>query len=122
MRKYTRAWHAADVTALVELLRADADMAMPPTPSWYHGRDAIGAYLRRLFAQPWGRDLRLLPTAANRQPAVAVYAPEVEDSATHAPFAIKVFTVDDGLITNITGFVDPHLFVAFGLPPEWTDG
>jgi RNA polymerase sigma-70 factor (ECF subfamily) len=69
VRKYTRAWHAADLTALVELLRADADMAMPPTPSWYHGRDAIGTYLRRLFAEPWGRDLRLLPTAANLQPA-----------------------------------------------------
>jgi hypothetical protein len=37
-------------------------------------------------------------------------------------FAVKVRTVDDGLITNITGFVDPHLFVAFGLPPTWTDG
>jgi len=73
--RYVRAWHTADITALVALLRADARMAMPPTPSWYHGRDSIAVYLRQLFASPWGQDLRLLPTAANQQPALAVYAP-----------------------------------------------
>jgi RNA polymerase sigma-70 factor (ECF subfamily) len=90
-------------------------MAMPPTPSWYAGRDTIAVYLRHLFTGPVGRHLRLLPTAANRQPALAVYAP-AESGGGHLPFALKVLTVDGGLITAITGFVTPHLFPVFGLP------
>jgi len=112
--RYTGAWHAADIPTLVALLRADARMAMPPTPSWYHGRDNIAAYLRQLFASPWGRDLRLVSTAANQQPALAVYAPAA-DGASHAPLAVKVLTVHGNLISSITGFVAPHLFPAFGL-------
>ena len=112
--RYMRAWHAADIPALVALLRADAQLAMPPTPTWYHGRDSIAVYLRRLFASTWGRDLRLLPTAANQQPALAVYAPADVGSA-HIPFAVKVLTVHDERISAITGFVTPHLFPAFRL-------
>jgi RNA polymerase sigma-70 factor (ECF subfamily) len=113
--RYLRAWHAADIPALVALLRADARMAMPPTPSWYHGRDNIAVYLRQLFASPFGHDLRLTPTAANQQPALAVYAP-ADGGGAHAPFAVKVLTVHGGRISAITGFVTPHLFPAFGLP------
>ena len=118
VNQYMRAWYAADVPALVALLRADADMAMPPTPSWYHGRDNIAVYLRQLFATPWGRDLRLLPTAANRQPALAVYAP-TDHGPVHTPLAVKVLTMDGALISGITGFVAPHLFAAFGLPDAY---
>jgi RNA polymerase sigma-70 factor (ECF subfamily) len=80
---------------------------VPPTPSWYHGRDNIGTYLRQLFSTPWGRDLTLVPTAANRQPALAIYAPG------HTPFAVKVFTVDGPYISAITGFVSTTVFNAF---------
>ncbi len=120
--RYVRAWHAADVPALVALLRADADMAMPPTPSWYRGRDSIGIYLRHLLAGPSGRDLRLVPTAANRQPALAVYSPADGGHPGHEPFAIKVLTLHGGLIAAITGFVDPGLFPRFGLPPQLPAG
>jgi RNA polymerase sigma-70 factor, ECF subfamily len=113
--RYVRAWHAADIPALVALLRADAQMAMPPTPSWYAGRDAIAVYLRQLFGSPFGRLLRLRPTAANRQPALAVYAPDAAGGEL-VPFAVKVFTVDGDRISGITGFATPHLFPAFGLP------
>jgi hypothetical protein len=109
-----RAWQAADVPGLVALLRHDADMAMPPTPSWYHGRDNIGVYLRQLFGSPFGRDLELVPTAANRQPALAVYGPTGSDSARR-PFAVKVFTMDGDRISAITGFVSPQVFASFGL-------
>jgi RNA polymerase sigma-70 factor, ECF subfamily len=115
--RYVRAWRMHDVPKLVALLREDAYLAMPPTPSWYLGRDDIGIYLRRLFASPWGRDLRLVPTAANRQPALAVYAPAV-DGIGYQPFAIKVVTVHGGLIAAITGFVSPGLFGRFALPPH----
>lgn len=114
--RYVWAWHAKDVPALVALLREDAHMAMPPTPSWYQGRDNIGVYLRLLFTSPWGVDLRLVPTGANRQPALAVYAP-ADDGVGYRPFAIKVLTVHGGLVTAVTGFVHPGLFDPFGLPP-----
>jgi RNA polymerase sigma-70 factor (ECF subfamily) len=113
--RYVRAWHDKDVPALVSLLREDASMAMPPTPSWYKGRDHIAIYLQRLFASPWGLDLRVVITGANRQPALAVYGPGDDD---HRPFAIKVLTIHNGLIAAITGFVDPGLFGRFGLPPR----
>jgi hypothetical protein len=36
----------------------------------------------------------------------------------HVPFAIKVLTIQDGLIAAIAGFVYPGLFDHFGLPPH----
>jgi RNA polymerase sigma-70 factor (ECF subfamily) len=109
VRRYVSAWQAADVDALVALMRIDAHMAMPPTPSWYQGRDAIGTYLRQLFTTPFGRNLRLVPTGANRQPALAVSTPDGR------PFAVKVFTVDGDAISAITGFVSPPVFTRFQL-------
>lgn len=90
-------------------------MAMPPTPSWYHGRDSIGVHLRQLFASPWGVDLRVVVTGANGQPALAVYPPAGHG---HVPFAIKVLTIQSGLVAAITGFVHVGLFDRFGLPPR----
>jgi RNA polymerase sigma-70 factor, ECF subfamily len=115
--RYVRAWHAKDVAGLVALLCEDAHLAMPPTPSWYQGRDNIGVYLRQLFASPWGVDLRVTPTRANRQPALAVYA-GAGDGAGYRPFAIKVLTLHGGRVAAITGFVHPGLFDRFGLPPS----
>jgi RNA polymerase sigma-70 factor, ECF subfamily len=99
----------------VALLCEDAHMAMPPTPSWYQCSDHIGIYLQQLFISSWGRDLRLVPTAANRQPALAVYAPAGDDIG-YQPFAIKVLTVHNGFVAAITAFVRPGLFGRFGLP------
>src|SRR5262245_63227284 len=121
VNRYVRAWHAKDVPALVALLREDGYMAMPPTPSWYQGRDNIGIYLRQLFASPWGIDLRVVPTGANRQPALAVYAPAA-GGVGHEPFAIKVLTIHGGLISAVTGFVHPGHFGRFGLPQRLPAG
>jgi hypothetical protein len=54
-------------------------------------------------------------TGANRQPALAVYAP---GDPGQVPFAVKVLTIPSGLITAITGFVQVGLFDRFGLPPR----
>ena len=100
--RYLAAWDAADVPALAALLREDVEMAMPPTPSWYRGRDAVAAFFASHFVRfPPGR-LRLAPTRANGTIALAIY-----DGAD--PFALKVLELDAGRICAITGFVDPTL-------------
>ena len=55
IERFTRAWDAADVDAIVELLTDDATITMPPYPSWYQGRDAIAAFFRRGPFRPGNR-------------------------------------------------------------------
>jgi RNA polymerase sigma-70 factor (ECF subfamily) len=115
--RYVEAWQAADVEGLVELLRDDARMTMPPTPSWYHGRRAVGAFLATFLVSELGRGSRVLPTRANGQPALAVYARAGDDGLCH-PIGITVLRVDARRkISAIYGFTDPALFPLFGLVP-----
>ncbi|MET8760500.1 sigma-70 family RNA polymerase sigma factor [Lentzea sp. NPDC004782] len=106
---YVRAFEAADVGALVELLTEDAILEMPPVPLWYRGRDDCAAFLRRVFALR-GEGWRMMPTAANGQPAVAAYTP---DGRLHT---LQVFTVAGGLIAHTAVFQSPTVFEAFDLP------
>ena len=112
--RYVEAWEAADVDGLVALLREDARMTMPPTPSWYLGRDAIGIFLSSFFASEAGADTYLVPRGANRQPALAVFT-RTDAASAYRPLAVKVLTVDGPAIAAITGFTDPTLFPFFGL-------
>jgi RNA polymerase sigma-70 factor, ECF subfamily len=114
--RYVRAWEAADVDGLVALLREDARMTMPPTPSWYLGREAIARFLVAFFTREVAADTRLVPTGANRQPALALYTRQPGD--VYRPLALKVLMLEDGMIAAITGFTDPTLFPLFGLAPE----
>jgi RNA polymerase sigma-70 factor, ECF subfamily len=57
-----------------------------------------------------------VPTAANRQPAFAQYI-RAADAAHFRPHGIWLLTLQDGAIAALTGFLDTHLFAAFGLPP-----
>src|SRR5262249_55109138 len=70
--RYLRAWEGLDLDNLVALLKEDATYTMPPLPQWYAGRQAI----RTFFDWAWKAygGFRLVPTAANRQPAFAAYA------------------------------------------------
>ena len=69
--RFVRAWEAADVAGLVDLLTDDVFMAMPPMPFEYHGRDAVARFSTTLFAA--GRRFDLVPTRANGQPAFGAY-------------------------------------------------
>jgi RNA polymerase sigma-70 factor (ECF subfamily) len=107
VERYIAAWDAADVSALAALLKEDVEMTMPPTPSWYSGRDAVTAFFTAHFTRfPAGR-LRLAPTRANAAPALAVYDGDV-------PFALKVLELDRAGIQAINGFTDPSLFAFLG--------
>ena len=56
-----------------------------------------------------------MPTRANGQPAYGLY-PRAPDGAGYQAMALVVLTIQEGLIGQITGFVDPALLPRFGLP------
>jgi RNA polymerase sigma-70 factor (TIGR02960 family) len=113
--RFTTAWHACDIPALVSVLAEDCLLTMPPAPLAYRGRDAIGTFFATV---PAGGDLtaiRLVPAEANGQPAVAAY---LRDGAVARAYGIMVLTVHADLIGEITGFAEPSLFPLFGLPQQ----
>ena len=109
--RYAAAFENADLAALVGLLRDDAVLEMPPLPGWFRGRDAIAAFLG---AEVLGRpgDWRMIPTAANGQPAFAAYARE-DDGGYHA-HGICVLTLTGTQVSRMVCFNDPGLFPVFG--------
>ncbi len=107
--RYVRAWEDNDVEQIVALLTDDATFAMPPRPAWYRGREAVGAFLA---AHPLdrAREWRLVPVAANGQPAFGSYLA----GRLHA---IEVLTLDDeSRITAVTAFHARADLARFGLP------
>jgi RNA polymerase sigma-70 factor (ECF subfamily) len=115
LRRLITAWESADTDALVELLRDDAKLIMPPGATWFAGRRDIGRFLAEHVFGEMGADWRLTLTAANRQPAFAVYWRRPEEGKFEA-FALGVLTVADGAVTEIALFQQPELFGRFALP------
>jgi RNA polymerase sigma-70 factor (ECF subfamily) len=115
LRRYVEAHERADLDALAAVLREDVRLTMPPHPTWFDGRDAILAAMEQGFDPTFGR-LRALMTAANRQPAAAYYLRRPGASGYEA-LALDVLRIEDGRVVEISSFVSPELFEAFGLPP-----
>jgi RNA polymerase sigma-70 factor (ECF subfamily) len=119
--RYLQAWEGHDLDGFVALLREDATYTMPPWLQWYVGREEIRAF----FAWAWRTcsGLRLVPTAANGQPAFAVYARDGADAPLTA-HSIHVLTLEDDMVSTLTLFVPPigpRLFHPFGLPLNLPD-
>jgi RNA polymerase sigma-70 factor (ECF subfamily) len=115
IQQYVRAFEAADVPGLVQLLTADAVMEMPPVPLWYRGRRDYGLFMDRVFALN-GTGWRMRQLTANGQPALAAYVPEPGGSLRL--HTLQVFTVAGGLVATNVVFADPHVFEAFDLPAQ----
>jgi RNA polymerase sigma-70 factor (ECF subfamily) len=111
--RYVAAFHQADVAALVQLLRKDVELEMPPMPTWYAGRDTVLSFYVKHLTDPgkW----RMLPVSANGQPAAAGYLRR--DDGIHRAHSIQVLTLREGEIARVAAFVDASLFPVFGLPP-----
>jgi hypothetical protein len=80
---------------------------MPPRPSWFQGREAVGAFLA---AWPLGdgRRWRLVPTVANGQLAFTNYLWD-RDHGLYREQAIEVLTLaEDGRIRDLTAFHSPN--------------
>ncbi|MFR9778688.1 sigma-70 family RNA polymerase sigma factor [Micromonospora sp. MS34] len=111
--RYVTAFERADLAALTRLLTDDAVLEMPPVLNWYVGRERYGRFIARILALR-GTDWRLVPTAANGQPALAAY---VREGDVHLPHTVQVFTVRHGRISRNVVFQDRAVFAAFGLAP-----
>lgn len=113
LNRYLRAWEGRDLDGFIELLKEDATVTMPPSLQWFVGRETIRAVWRECEHRL--RAFRLLPTAANGQPAFAVYELSVDESH-FAARSIHVLTLQDRSISAIVVFLEPRLFLDFGLP------
>jgi RNA polymerase sigma-70 factor, ECF subfamily len=111
--QYAAAFENADVSALMRLITQDAVLEMPPMPTWFAGRAAIGRFLTANVLGEPGR-FRMMPTTANGQPALAAYT--LGDDGGYHAHAIAVFTTIGSQISRVVSFNDPALFAAFGLP------
>ena len=108
---YLTAWAADDVDGLVRTLRADVRLAMPPSPSWYLGRDQVADGMRRwIFGRLrpaggyWTRETR-----ANGQPGVvfgSIGAPE-------RPLGVQILAIGQDGVTDITVFLDEAIASRF---------
>jgi RNA polymerase sigma-70 factor (ECF subfamily) len=111
---FVTAWERADVPALLDLLAEDARFTMPPLPAWFDGRQDLGRFLaERMFATPW----RLVPIAANGQPAFACYQ---DDGGRLRLGAVNVLSLRNRQISWIAGFLDPQVLRRFSVPMEFS--
>lgn len=118
---FVQAWETADVEGLVALLKEDAILAMPPSPSWYRGRDAVRTFVAAtVFADEGmfsGKSLgrwRLAPTRANASPAFALY--QRDENQEYQAFGMHVLEYDREGLSQIVSFIDPSLPPRFGFP------
>ncbi len=113
VERFTRAYQAGDVAAVVALLTGDIALTMPPLPLEYHGREAVARFLASTGLRP-GRRSRLVPTRANGQPAFGVYALDPRAGIFHTA-GLLVLTLDGDKVCGLTGF-DTSVPPYFGFP------
>lgn len=113
VRRFTDASVSADIDTVATMLRHDVRYSMPPWEGLLVGRDAVVAdWTANGFPEMTG--LRAVPTAVNRQPAVAYYLWN-EEQAAHLPLTIDVLRVAGDLVTEVTIF-GAERFESLGLP------
>jgi RNA polymerase sigma-70 factor, ECF subfamily len=106
---YVDAFVRADPDALVNLLRADVELEMPPVPTWFTGRHAVVGFLAGRILRPgqW----RFEHTRANGQPALILR--ERTADGRYADHGVQVLTLIGAHIARITAFNDPGLVPTF---------
>jgi RNA polymerase sigma-70 factor, ECF subfamily len=105
VERYVQAWERNDVGAIAAMLTESATLAMPPTASWFRGRDAVVAALGAVPLNG-GPRWRLIPTRASGQLAAMAY---IWDGAAgnFVPRHLAVLTLQGAMIEEIAAFIDP---------------
>jgi RNA polymerase sigma-70 factor, ECF subfamily len=105
LERYMRAWETDDMDALVGILREEVRLAMPPSPAWYEGRDAVVELLRR-WVMPMG-PFKMRLTGANLQPAVVLLG--VGPDRAELPLGVHVLALAGERVEVIDAFMDPRV-------------
>jgi RNA polymerase sigma-70 factor (TIGR02960 family) len=102
-----------DLDRLVGILSRDARLTMPPEPFEFRGPRAITGFLQELPF--WGRDIKVVPTRANNQPAFVYYVPDPSAPVWRAG-SLMVLALDGNQVCGLTRFASQGLLGRFGLP------
>ncbi|HET6296228.1 MAG TPA: sigma-70 family RNA polymerase sigma factor [Kribbella sp.] len=111
--QYIAAFENSDAVAMGKLLRDDTVLEFSPSRTWFSGLRTCLPYLAN-YALGSPGEWRMIPTAANGQPAAATY--RRTESGTYEPLGIAVLTLADDGIARITVFGDPTLVTTFAFP------
>ena len=98
----TRAYEMADIDELIMLLTDDVLLTMPPIPLEYAGRELVATFLAAVIFEP-GLRFRVIPSRANGQPALGVYARR-QSATVFEPTGALVFTLAGPKVSAITRF------------------
>jgi RNA polymerase sigma-70 factor (ECF subfamily) len=113
---YLRSWETRDLESLVALLRKDVVFAMPPHGAWFHGAEALAAFLQMPpFSIRWARGVRGMRTRANGLPALVWYFADADDGV-YRLHSIQVMRFQDGALAEATNFIGAYYLHGFDLP------
>lgn len=116
--RFVRAWESGDFDDFVQLLATDAVMSMPPWEYWLDGKDAVVATMLSQGTwdgQPRPGRYRIVAAPMNGDPGGLAYV-RAADGRYHA-VCLTVLSLDaDGRVAELTTFVLPELFTAWGFP------
>jgi RNA polymerase sigma-70 factor (ECF subfamily) len=113
--QFAHAFEDGDADRILALLTDEALLTMPPEPGECHGKDAISAYLHRLFSLTVDRPTRLVPTRANGQPAFGRYIGD-PDTPIFRFDCLLVLGLEGNRVSRLTRFAETTILPAFGLP------
>jgi RNA polymerase sigma-70 factor (ECF subfamily) len=116
LERYVAAFESYDIESMVHLLTEDAVWEMPPFTGWYRGARAITRLISTQCPASCAGDMRMVRTAANGQPALALYMRDTD--GVHRAFQIQQLTIDRDRVAHVVCYFDTSLFPTFGLPDE----
>lgn len=121
--RFVRAWESGDFDGFVELLASDAVTNMPPWEYWLDGKDAVVATMLdsgTWEGEPRSGRYRIVPAPMNGEPGGLAYV-RSPDGRYHA-VCLTVLSLDaEGRVAELTTFVLPELFAAWGFPAMLPD-
>ncbi|GAB3936374.1 sigma-70 family RNA polymerase sigma factor [Kribbella albertanoniae] len=112
--RYIAAIEASDAAALAEVLHHDAVLQAAGTSTWFAGLKTCLRFLMDRVLVDGPGSWRMLPTAANGQPAAADYIRRSDGS--YEAFGLVVLDITYDGVRGITSFADPTLVERSGLP------
>jgi RNA polymerase sigma-70 factor (ECF subfamily) len=119
VEQFVRAWESGDFDEFVEMLASDAVMSMPPWEYWLDGKDAVVATMRSpgtWDGEPRAGRYRIVPAWMNGEPGGLAYV-RGPDGRYHSVCLTVLSFDENGRVAELTTFVLPELFAAWGFAP-----